>query len=414
MWLAGGAVVIVIAIVVAAIALSGGSGKKETSTPSAGTGTATTGTGGGTTTTGATTTGGTTTAPPTPAGAGPPARPPPSKEQFGINVNRLFDDRTYSPAQIDVQLRALRATGATVVRSDALWEAAEPTAPVGGVHLYDWGFDDSIATAVAEHGLQWLAILDYTAPWAQSVAGVDHSPPASTSDYAAFAGAFAARYGAGGVFWRDHPNLTAAPVETYEIWNEPDNQAFWRPTPDAGRYAALYATARAAIAAVDPTAAVIVGGLAHAASFVPAMLAARPDLRGHIDGIGLHPYGANPFAVLANVVKARRVLSAVGLGTVPLYITEFGWTTDPPSNPNYLPERLRPGYISSTVAVLGHLNCGLAATVFYTWVTPERDRHNGEDWFGIHGPSGTGTPDSAAFTEGLRRATAPAAPVRAC
>jgi hypothetical protein len=423
-WLAGGALLVVLAIIGVVIALAGGSAKKEASTPGA-TGTATAGTGTGTTTTGGTATGGTgrggtatdrtaTTAPPTPAGAGPPARPPPAKEQFGINVNRLFDDRTYTPAQIDAQLRALRATGATVARSDALWEAAEPTAPVGGVHRYDWSFDDAIATALAEHGLQWLAILDYTAPWAQSIAGVDHSPPASASDYAAFAGAFAARYGAGGVFWRDHPNLSAAPVDTYEIWNEPDNQAFWRPTPDAGRYADLYATARNAITAVDPTAAVIVGGLAHAASFVSAMLAARPDLRGHIDGIGLHPYGANPFAVLANVVKARRVLAAVGLGAVPLYITEFGWTTDPPGNPNYLPERLRPGYISSTLALLGHLNCGSAATVFYTWVTPERDPHNREDWFGIHGPSGAGTPDSAAFTEGLRRATAPAAPIRAC
>jgi polysaccharide biosynthesis protein PslG len=394
--LAVGASVIVLAIIGAAIALSGGSGKRETG--SVRTGTVQT----------------TTTAPAAPAGAGPPARAAPSTERFGINVNRLFDDRTYFPRQVAAQLRALHATGATVARSDALWEAAEPTAPAGGVHRYDWSFDDAIAGTLAEHGLQWLPIIDYTAPWAQSVAGVDHSPPASAGDYAAYAGAVAARYGAGGAFWREHPDLTALPVDTYEIWNEPDNQVFWRPTPDAGRYADLYATARNAIAAVDPKAAVIVGGLAHIASFLPAMLTARPDLRGHIDGIGLHPYGANPFAVLANVVKARRVLAAVGLDAVPLYITEVGWTTDPPSNPNFLPERLRPGYITSTLAALGHLNCGVAATVFYTWVTPERDPHNGEDWFGIHGPAGAGTPDSAAFAEGLRRATAPAAPIRAC
>ncbi len=393
--LAGGAAAIVLVIIGAAIALSGGSENRQTSAGTAPSGT-------------------TTSTPPAPAGAGPPARPAPAKQQFGINVNRLFDDRTYAPAQIAAQLRALRATGATVARSDALWEAAEPTAPAGGVHRYDWSFDDAIAMALAEHGLQWLPIIDYTAPWAQSVAGVDHSPPASVTDYAAYAGAFAARYGAGGAFWRDHPDLTAAPVDTYEIWNEPDNQAFWRPTPDAGRYADLYTAARNAIAAVDPAASVIVGGLTHVASFLPAMLAARPDLRGHIDGIGLHPYGANPFAVLANVAEARRVLAAVGLDAVPLYITEVGWTTDPPSHPNYLPERLRPGYITSTLAALGHVNCGVAATVFYTWVTPQRDPHNGEDWFGIHGPGGAGTPDSAAFAEGLRRATAPAAPIRAC
>jgi hypothetical protein len=326
----------------------------------------------------------------------------------------LFNDGTFTPAQLYSQLQALRRAGATIARSDVGWEVAEPRAPVGGVHRYDWSFDDTIAAALAEHGLQWLPIIDYSAPWAQSIAGVDHSPPASDSDYAAFASAFAARYGASGSFWRTHPSLTAKPVDTYEIWNEPDNATFWRPTPDAGGYADLYASARDAIAAVDPTATVIVGGLTHVASFVPAMLAARPDLRGQIDGVGLHPYGANPLAVVANVVQARRVLTAAGLGTVPLYITEFGWTTDPPSYPNYLPERLRAQYISETLAALGHLNCGVAATIFYTWVTPERDPHNGEDWFGIHGPGGASTPDSTAFAVGLRRATASAAPIRVC
>jgi hypothetical protein len=402
--LAAGAAAIVVAGVVAAIAVSGGTGRRATSpapppptTPS--TVSAPTSTGPATTTT---------------SGAGPPTRPAPSTEQFGINVNRLFNDRAYRPRQIDSQLQALRATGATVARTDALWEAAEPTAPVGGVHRYDWSFDDAIATALATNGLQWLAIIDYTASWAQSIAGVDHSPPTAASDYAAFAGAFAAHYGRGGSFWMAHPDLPERPVDTFEIWNEPDNPAFWRPTPDAGRYANLYAAARNAITAVDPTAAVIVGGLTNIASFVPAMIRARPDLRGHIDGVGLHPYRANPLAVVANVVRARRVLAAVGLGATPLYITEFGWTTQPSGNPHYVPEPLRPRYISQTLAALGHLNCGVTKTVYYTWVTPERNPRDREDWFGIHGPDGASTPDSAGFADGVRRATAPAAPIRAC
>ena len=126
-------------------------------------------------------------------------------EVFGINVNRLFNDLTYTQAQIDAQLAAVRATGATVARSDALWEAAEPHAPAGGRHHYDWSFDDQIAGSLAAHGLTWLPIIDYTAPWAQSVSGQDHSPPRSDADYAAYAGAFAARYGSGGTFWRAHP-----------------------------------------------------------------------------------------------------------------------------------------------------------------------------------------------------------------
>ena len=89
---------------------------------------------------------------------------------------------------------------------------AEPTAPVDGVHHYDWSFDDSIAGALAAHGLQWLPIIDYSA-----AVGRSRSPAATTrrrssaADYAAYAGALAARYGAGGSFWRAHPELPARP-----------------------------------------------------------------------------------------------------------------------------------------------------------------------------------------------------------
>ena len=116
-----------------------------------------------------------------------PALSAPAGEEFGINVNRLFNDRTDTPAQIDAQLAALEATGATVARSDALWEATEPTVPSRGVHHWVWQFDDSIAASLAAHGLTWLPILDYSAPWAQSVAGQDHSPPRVAGDYAAYA-----------------------------------------------------------------------------------------------------------------------------------------------------------------------------------------------------------------------------------
>jgi hypothetical protein len=130
--------------------------------------------------------------------AAPPRRPAaalpaPPGQTFGVNVNRLFNDQGTTPAQVAAQLAAVHATGATVARSDAFWEAAEPRAPVAGHHDYDWTFDDGVAGALAAEGLTWLPIIDYTAPWAQSVPGQDHSPPRSDADYAAYAGAFAQR-----------------------------------------------------------------------------------------------------------------------------------------------------------------------------------------------------------------------------
>ena len=352
----------------------------------------------------------TATAPP-----GPPVQPAPSgAEQFGASVNRLFNDRTYSPAQIDSQLRELQQTGVAVARSDALWEATEPTAPVDGVHHYDWSFDDLIAGSLAAHGLRWLPIIDYSPAWAQSVAGHDHSPPSVPGDYAAYAGALAARYGPGGGFWREHPNLTAEPVDTFEIWNEPDNPAFWSPAPDPSAYDELYLLARDAITAAQPGARVIVGGLTKPALFLPAMLAARPDMRGHLDGVGIHPYGPTPETVLARVRTARGALTSLGLGAVPLYVTEFGWTTHPTGALDWAPARLRTGYISRTTAALGHLDCGLAMAILYTWVTPERDLANAQDWFGINPPAGGGSADTAAFAAGLQDATSPRARISLC
>jgi hypothetical protein len=355
----------------------------------------------------------------TPAGttstaATPPAKPAAGAEGFGVSVNRLFNDGTYSPQQIDSQLAAVQATGATIARSDALWEATEPAAPVNGVHHYDWGFDDTIAAALARHGLRWLPIIDYSALWAESVAGSDHSPPSSAADFAAYAAAFAGRYGAGGSFWSAHPELTGEPVDTFEIWNEPDSPNFWAPTPDPARYADLYSAARDAILAADPSGRVIVGGLSNPGAFLPALLAAAPDLRGRIDGIGIHPYAPTPGGVLATVPRARATLVALGLAAVPLYVTEFGWPTLPAHSQDWAPARLRPRYIRRTISALGHVNCGVAMTILYTWVTPEHDPADREDWFGIQSPPRTSTPDVQALTVGLRAAAASGPAVDAC
>jgi hypothetical protein len=76
--------------------------------------------------------------------------------------------------------------------------------------------------------------------------------PASASAYGTFAGQVAARYGPMG-------------VNTYEIWNEENNQAFWYPAPNPSLYTAMLKDAYAAIKAVQPGATVISGGLAPAA-----------------------------------------------------------------------------------------------------------------------------------------------------
>jgi hypothetical protein len=401
--LAGGAGLALAAIVAVIVVLVSGSGGRHTAAPAA-----------RATPTTRTATGALSTPPAhTTSTSAPAAAPPPGGQQRGASVNILFNSGAFSQAQIDAQLRALAATGATIARSDALWEMVEPAPPSGGIHRYDWAFDDRIAGSLAAHGLRWLPIVDYSAPWAGAGGGA-HPAPSSAADYAAFAAALAARYGPGGAFWRSHPEIPAAAVGTYEIWNEPDNATFWSPAPDAAGYAALYARARAAIDAIDPSARVIIGGLTHPEAFLPSVLAAAPQLRGQIDGVAIHPYAPSPAAVLDRVGEARAVLDRLGLGGVPLYVTELGWTTRPPHALNWAPSSQRGRDLGQTLADLGHTDCDVAAVVLYTWVTLERNPADREDWYGISPPGGGESADVAAFTAGLRDASAPGPDLRTC
>jgi len=165
---------------------------------------------------------------------------------------------------------------------------------------------------------------------------------------------------------------------------------------------------------VEAGAHVIVGGLTRPASFLAQMVSARPQLRTGLDGVAIHPYGADPSVVLGKVRAARATLDSLRLQAVPLYVTEFGWTTHPAGALNFAPEARRPGYIYATVTGLGHTDCGIAATIMYTWVTQERNPGDHESWYGISPPGGCTSSDVAAFASALRAATAPGQRVSRC
>jgi hypothetical protein len=315
-----------------------------------------------------------------------------------VSVNRIIND-DFKPAHWDAPLRAVHASGLRLARTDAFWMWAERFPPVHGVHHYDWAWLDSVAKALASHRLRWLPILDYSAIWAASLPTDYHSPPTSNADYAAYASAFAARYGRGGSFWAQHPTLPRLPVTAYEIWNEPNNgRWFWRPKADAARYADMYLRARAAIHAVDARATVVVGGLVARPSYVEAMYAARPDLRGNVDAIGWHAYAPTVTGLVDGVRDLRATLELVGAADLPVHITELGWPTSG-KDPTVLPERARAAALEAAAARLARSDCGIRAVIAYTWKTPRRDRTG----FGIRRPDGRPAPSSRAFERVVAR-----------
>jgi hypothetical protein len=226
-------------------------------------------------------------------------------------------------AELDLLVR----NGATEYRTDAQWPTAEPAPPANGVHTYAWASFDAIATTLAEHRLRWFAILDYSPGWASSD-GTEFGAPTDRAAFAAYAAAFAARYGVGGSFWASHPQVPALPVAEYEIWNEENIPLFWHQQATApAQYATLVLAARRSIKAVVPSAHVVLGGVldggADGLGFLAAMERAHPGVLRTMDAIGYHPYQGDLQVILERVAALRRLLRQAGASAVPIDITEM-------------------------------------------------------------------------------------------
>ncbi|HEX6457702.1 MAG TPA: hypothetical protein VF032_02190 [Thermoleophilaceae bacterium] len=340
---------------------------------------------------------------------------------YGVNVQQVFGG---SPASWQPQLGAMAAGGLQLARIDARWSNIEPTPPSGGTHTYNWSMYDGIVQGMAQAGLRWYPIVAYSTSWSGSIAGDTTSvvAPAHVGDFAAFAAALARRYGRGGSFWATHPQLPKLPVTDYEIWNEENSTTFMHPQTSAPEaYADLYMAARGAIKAVDPQASVVIGGLAlgkedvtDEARFIQRMYAHRPDLAGHVDGVGLHPYQQTLPDTYARLAKFRQALDQVAGTSVPIEITELGWATTSVS------EADRATDLQALTEQLPRSDCNISRFLPYTWLTQESDPSNPEDWFGIWNRDGSGKPSGIAYLDavklmrGLTPAAPPAGVVRIC
>jgi hypothetical protein len=333
---------------------------------------------------------------------------------YGVNVQQVFSG---SPASWQPQLSAMQNGGLQLARIDARWGNVEPNPPSGGTHHYSWSLYDSIVGAMAQHGLRWYPIVAYSTDWSGVIQGDAASAvaPQHLGDFGNFSFALAKRYGRGGTFWAAHPSLPAMPVTDYEIWNEENSTTFLHPqdyAPEA--YADLYMAGRAAIRAADPQAKVIVGGLAlgipgvtDEIQFIQRMWAHRPDLRGNVDGVGLHPYQHSLTDTYMRLARFRQALDQLAGPSVPIEITELGWATTSVS------EADRAKDLGRLARQLPHSDCNVDQLLPYTWLTQESNPGDPEDWFGIWNHDGSGKPSGIAYLDAvelMRGMTPKAAP----
>ena len=159
----------------------------------------------------------------------------------GRSLATNLDLGVLSGVPLDLVASTLQSSGFQFVRMPFLWSEIEP-AP----GRFDWERTDAIVAAFSERDVQVHAVLRGTPEWARRPehASVPDAPPADPATFAAFARAFAERYG--------------DEISFVQIWDLPNRAERWggvAATP--GDYVELLATTHSAIKAVMPDVAVV-------------------------------------------------------------------------------------------------------------------------------------------------------------
>lgn len=309
-------------------------------------------------------------------------------EKIGISVGDNFAN--LSDQDLDSSMADIASLGVGWVRFDMAWDLAQPTGPAST----DWSRFDRIVAAANRHGLQLVPILAYTPAWARpSGCSSWQCGPADPNQFAAYAAAAASHYSSMG-------------IHTWEIWNEPNIDAFWLPAPDPAAYTRLLQASYTAIKASDPQAIVISGGLSPADNtaghiaprdFLTAMY--QDGARNYFDALSYHPFS---YPVLPDDVTAwsswsqmsdldpsiRSIMVANGDGNKQVWATEYGTPSGGASNLN---ETLQALSFKQALEQMGN-KPWLGAMFFHTYRDSPGDPNQATNDFGIIRTDGSRKP----------------------
>jgi polysaccharide biosynthesis protein PslG len=222
-------------------------------------------------------------------------------EGFGVNID-VNDPR---PGE----LKMLSAAGFRWVRTDLKWDRTEPERG-----RYDFAFYDRLLSALDQHGLHALLILDYTNP-----AYDDGAPPRTEAARHAFANwaVAAVRHFAGrGVIW--------------EIYNEPNIAQFWPPQPNVNDYIALALAVGRAVREAAPGEKLI-GPATSGIDFDFLEKCFKAGLLEYWAGVSVHPYRrTDPESAARDYCRLREMIRTYAPATakkeIPILSSEWGYS----------------------------------------------------------------------------------------
>jgi polysaccharide biosynthesis protein PslG len=206
---------------------------------------------------------------------------------------------------------------------------------------FKWDFVDRFIGELASHGIRAVPSVWGNPSW---LPGSSSTPPVGGAQaeqrWRAFLKAAVARYRPGGVYWtryyrkRFGPNAPALPVQSWQIWNEPNLRKYFAPYPSPGKYARLLQISYPTIKGIDRHARVVLAGMpgyadVNAWTFL-ANLYSVPGIKAFFDAVAIHPYGANLNRVRQEIQRTRDAMKHHGDAATPLWVDEIAWGSAPP------------------------------------------------------------------------------------
>jgi hypothetical protein len=252
------------------------------------------------------------------------------------------------------QFQRLRGGGVDSVRIPIPWNAVQPNSAAEA----EFSRVDALVGGAAAAGVNVLPFV-YEAPaWAVTRAKVPGSGGLATAPkilpvktgaqrtaWANFLKLVVGRYGPGGTFWTTNPALPASPIRTWQIWNE-ENFKYFVARPSPADYGKLVNVSYAAIKSVDRGAKLILGGMFaqpneatfkakppqayFAADFLDQLYETTPGIKSKFSGVALHPYTSRYQKLTPDIEEFRAELALNHDAGKALWITEIGWSSEPP------------------------------------------------------------------------------------
>ena len=323
---------------------------------------------------------------------------------FGVVAEPdLLHDRALVPAgtTLENEFAAMGDAGVGAIRASFFWARIQPYRTWDEIpeasrgHFTDvrgrpfaFAETDRLVAAAAARRIDVLPVLLWSPAWAAKYQHQFASPPKDMRAYGEFAAVLAGRYGPGGVFWRERPELAPRPIRDWQLWNEPTMLGFWLDQPFAKDYVKLLRAARPALRRVDSGARVVLAGLVYDS---PAALRAiyRAGGRNHFDVVGLHPFTLHVRNVALLIERAREVMRDHGDARKPVLVTELSWPSAKGKVPRqYGYEMDEKGQAARVAAALPYLAkrrraLRIERVYWYSWLTREADPEYPFDYAGL-------------------------------